>query len=108
MGRFSFDMKIPHYDNTTHAKKRAHFNFVLIIVLYFIRQNLDLCQGGLFFRQGRLVFRQDSLDFRQGSLYFRQGAKRGSKANSCPRPLTKVKARHRKAIFEKKKVLKCF
>ena len=39
-----------------------------MVVLYFIRKNLDLRQGGLDFKQGGLDFRQGGLDFSRALL----------------------------------------
>ena len=44
----------------------------MIIVLYFIRQNLDFRQGGLDFRQVGLDFQQVGLDIQQVDLDSRQ------------------------------------
>ena len=52
----------------------------MIIVLHFIKQNLDFRQGGLDFRQDGLEFWKGGLDFQQGSLDFRQDVFRYSRS----------------------------
>ena len=69
---------------------------------YFIGQNLDFRKG----RHGGLDFQHGCLDFSRAvsissrSDKIKVGAKRGAKADSCPKPRTKVKAMPRKTIAE--------
>ena len=95
LGRFNFDILIPHCNNPTQGNKWPHF--IWLIIVYFIRQSLDFRQDGLDLKQYGLDLRKFGLDFRQGgsgmavSISGRSennkiGAKCSAKADSYPRP----------------------